>query len=104
MGRVVQSAADGYTLLVMDGTTLVVNPVLFAKVPYDPYKDFAPITMAAVTTQVLTVNPSVPARTVNELADFIKASPGKFSYSSPGVGTSGHLMMVWSAQAGRPHR
>jgi tripartite-type tricarboxylate transporter receptor subunit TctC len=92
MGRVVQAAADGYTLLVMDGTTLVVNPVLFAKVPYDPYKDFAPITMAAVTTQVLTVNPSLPARSVNELAELVKASPGKFSYSSPGVGTSGHLM------------
>jgi tripartite-type tricarboxylate transporter receptor subunit TctC len=92
MGRVVQAPADGYTLLVMDGTTLVVNPVLYAKVPYDPYKDFAPITMAAVTTQVLTVNPSVPARSVNELAELVKASPGKYSYSSPGLGTSGHLI------------
>ena len=92
MGRVVQAPADGYTLLVMDGTTLTVNPVLYAKVPYDPYKDFAPITMAAVTTQVLTVNPSVPARSVKELADLIKANPGKYSYSSPGLGTSGHLI------------
>ena len=92
MGRVVQAAADGYTLLVMDGTTLVVNPVLYAKVPYDPHKDFAPITMAAVTTQVLTVNPSVPARSVNELAELVKANPGKYSYSSPGLGTSGHLI------------
>ena len=92
MGRVVQAPADGYTLLVMDGTTLVVNPVLYAKVPYDPHKDFAPITMAAVTTQVLTVNPSVPARSVNELAELVKANPGKYSYSSPGLGTSGHLI------------
>jgi len=92
MGRVVQAPADGYTLLVMDGTTLTVNPVLYAKVPYDPYKDFAPITMAAVTTQVLTVNPSVPARSVNELAALVKGSPGKYSYSSPGLGTSGHLI------------
>jgi tripartite-type tricarboxylate transporter receptor subunit TctC len=92
MGRVVQAPADGYTLLVMDGTTLVVNPVLYAKVPYDPHKDFAPITMAAVTTQVLTVNPSVPARSVKELAELVKGSPGKYSYSSPGLGTSGHLI------------
>src|SRR5947208_10475816 len=92
MGRVVQAPADGYTLLVMDGTTLVVNPVLYAKVPYDPHKDFAPITMAAVTTQVLTVNPSVPARSVKELAELVKTSPGKYSYSSPGLGTSGHLI------------
>jgi tripartite-type tricarboxylate transporter receptor subunit TctC len=92
MGRAAQAMPDGYTILVVDGTSFVVNPTLYAKVPYDPYKDFDPVTIGAVTTQVLTVHPSLPAHTVKELVDLIKANPGKYSYSSPGVGTSGHLI------------
>jgi tripartite-type tricarboxylate transporter receptor subunit TctC len=91
MGRAAQSMPDGYTILVVDGTSFVVNPTMYAKVPYDPYKDFDPITIAASTTQVLTVNPSLPVHTANELADLVKANPGKYSYSSPGLGTAGHL-------------
>jgi tripartite-type tricarboxylate transporter receptor subunit TctC len=92
MGRAMQSMPDGYTALVVDGTSFVVNPTMYVKVPYDPYKDFDPVTIAASTTQVLTVNPSLPVGTASELADLVKANPGKYSYSSPGLGTSGHLI------------
>jgi tripartite-type tricarboxylate transporter receptor subunit TctC len=92
MGRAAQSMPDGYTILVVDGTSFVVNPTMYAKVPYDPYKDFDPITIAASTTQVLTVNPALPVRTASELADLVRANPGKYNYSSPGLGTAGHLI------------
>ena len=92
MGRAAQSLPDGYTILVVEGTSFVGNPILYAKVPYDPYKDFDPITIAASTTQLLTVNPSLPVRTARELAELIKANPAKYSYSSPGLGTGGHLI------------
>jgi tripartite-type tricarboxylate transporter receptor subunit TctC len=87
---VAQSAPDGYTLLVAS-TGLVVNPSLFAKVPYDPVKDFAPITLVAVSPNVLTVHPSVPAQSVKELVGLIKANPGKYSYATAGIGTTPHL-------------
>jgi tripartite-type tricarboxylate transporter receptor subunit TctC len=87
---VAQSPADGYTLLVAS-TGLVVNPSLFAKVSYDPVKDFAPITLVAVSPNVLTVHPSVPAQTVKELVALVKANPGKYSFAAPGVGSTPHL-------------
>jgi tripartite-type tricarboxylate transporter receptor subunit TctC len=91
VGRAAQAVPDGYTILVTDGTSFVVNPNLYAKVPYDPFKDFEPISLTATTTQVLTVNPPLPIHTVKDLVDLIKANPGKYSYASPGVGTPGHL-------------
>ncbi len=87
---VAQSPADGYTLLVAS-TGLVVNPSLFAKVSYDPVKDFAPITLIAVSPNVLTVHPSVEATSVKDLVGLIKANPGKYSYASPGAGSTPHL-------------
>jgi tripartite-type tricarboxylate transporter receptor subunit TctC len=69
----------------------VVNPTLFGKIPYDPYKDFDPVTLAVTSTTVVTVNPSVPARTINELAAEIKSHPGKYSFSSAGAGTQANL-------------
>ena len=69
----------------------MVNPTLFARVPYDPIKDFDPVTLAVASTTVLTVNPSVPAKTVKELVDLIKANPGKYSFGSAGAGTQAHL-------------
>jgi tripartite-type tricarboxylate transporter receptor subunit TctC len=92
MGRAAQSMPDGHTILVVEGTSFVVNPTLYATVPYDPYRDFDCITIVASSTAVLTVNLSLPARTVRELIDLVKANPGKYSYSSPGVGTTGHLV------------
>jgi tripartite-type tricarboxylate transporter receptor subunit TctC len=87
---VATAPADGYMLLVAS-TGLVVNPSLYARVPYDPVKDFAPITVVAVSPNVLTVHPSVPAQSVKELADLIRANPGKYSFATAGVGTTPHL-------------
>ena len=82
--------ADGYTLIVVS-TGFVVNPSLFAKVPYDPVKDFAPISNVAVSPNVMTVHPSVPAKTVKEFVELMKANPGKYSFAAPGVGSTPHL-------------
>jgi tripartite-type tricarboxylate transporter receptor subunit TctC len=70
----------------------VINPTLYDRVPYEFEKDFDPVTLAVATTLVLTVHPSVPARTVEELVVLIKAHPAKYSYASPGTGTPGHLV------------
>src|SRR5256884_3633773 len=89
-GQVAKAAPNGYTIL-FAFSSHVVNPTLFARVPYDPIKDFEPVTLAVASTTVLTVNPAVPAKTVKELVDLIKASPGKFSFGSAGAGTQAHL-------------
>jgi tripartite-type tricarboxylate transporter receptor subunit TctC len=89
-GQAAKAAPDGYTVLFAFGS-FVVNPSFFAKVPYDPAKDFAPVTLSVVTTTVLTANPSVPAKTINELVDLIRANPGKYSYATGGAGTQQHL-------------
>ena len=90
-GRALQAGADGYSILVMDGTTYVVNPNLYNTASYDPYKDFAPIALPVTTTQVLTVHPSMPVHTVQDLVALIKANPGKYTYASAGIGSPAHL-------------
>jgi tripartite-type tricarboxylate transporter receptor subunit TctC len=85
-----KAAPDGYTLL-FAFSSYVVNPTLFDKIPYDPDKDFDPVTLAVTSTTVLTVNPMVPATTVKDLIALIKANPGKYSYSTAGAGTQAHL-------------
>ena len=87
---VAKSPHDGYTLLVVS-TGFVVNPSLYAKVPYDPIKEFAPITLIAASPNVMVVNPEVPARSVKELIELIKANPGKYSYAQPAIGSTPHL-------------
>jgi tripartite-type tricarboxylate transporter receptor subunit TctC len=89
-GQVAKAAPDGYTIL-FAFSSHVVNPTLFTRVPYDPIKDFDPVTLAVASTTVLTVNPSVPAKTVKELVDLIRANPGKYSFGSAGAGTQAHL-------------
>jgi tripartite-type tricarboxylate transporter receptor subunit TctC len=89
-GQVAKAAPDGYTIL-FAFSSHVVNPTLFARVPYDPIKNFDPVTLAVASTTVLTVNPAVPAKTVKELVDLIKANPGKYSFGSAGAGTQAHL-------------
>jgi tripartite-type tricarboxylate transporter receptor subunit TctC len=91
-GRYVASAdPDGYTLVMSQVGSLTVAPFLY-KLDYDPIKDFAPIGIAAETPEILTVNPSVPAKTVAEFVAYAKSNPGKLNFASPGVGTLPHLL------------
>jgi tripartite-type tricarboxylate transporter receptor subunit TctC len=85
-----RAAADGHTIL-FAFSSHVVNPSLFDRIPYDPLKDFASVTLAVSSTTVLTVNPAVPVRTVDALAALIKGNPGKYNFASPGAGTQAHL-------------
>jgi tripartite-type tricarboxylate transporter receptor subunit TctC len=89
--RAAQSPPDGYTFLVTGGN-IVNNIYLFANAGFDPLKDFDAVTLGAATPVVLAINPSVPAKTVKELVDWIKANPGKESYASPGTGTPPQLV------------
>ena len=89
---VARSPADGYTLLFV-ASTLALNSVLYKKVPYDPVRDFAPITLAATAPNVLIVNPGLPARSLAEFIVLAKKKPGALSYGTPGIGTSPHLSM-----------
>jgi tripartite-type tricarboxylate transporter receptor subunit TctC len=90
---VAKSAPDGLTILVAFTAPITVNPTLFGKLPYDPLKDLAPITLAVTTPQFLTVHPSVPANTAAEFIAYAKQSPGKLSYASVSVGSASHLTM-----------
>jgi len=91
MGQGARSAADGYTVLVVP-PNIVVNPAMYDTVPYDPYKDFEPVTVAVSAPTVITVHPSLKATTVSELIALIKAGGTKYSFSSPGTGTPPHLI------------
>lgn len=87
---VAKAAPDGHTLL-MVFPSHPVNPSLYAKLPYDTVKDFAPVTMVTTVTLALIVNPAVPARSVPELVALAKAQPGKLNYGAVGTGSLGHL-------------
>ena len=87
---VAKSAPDGYTLLMID-TALVVNPSLYAKLPYDTVKDFAPVSLAATAPVILVVHPSLPVKTLKELLALAKSRPGEIAYASGGNGTAPHL-------------
>src|SRR5262252_2785996 len=86
-----RAAPDGYTLTLAPVGNLTVAPALYSKLPYDPAKDFAPITVLASVPNVLIVNPSVPAKSVAELVALAKAKPGALNYASPGNGSIPHL-------------
>ena len=90
MGQAAKAMPDGYTIL-SAASSYVINPSLYAKVPYDPLRDFAPVTLMASTSHVVVVHPSVPATSVKELVTLIKANPGKYSFASAGAGTPAHL-------------
>ncbi len=89
---VAKEKADGYTLLMGSSATHGISPALYgAKLPFDPVKDFTPISVSVVQKNVLVVNASLAAKSVQELAAYAKANPGKLSFGSPGAGTSQHL-------------
>jgi tripartite-type tricarboxylate transporter receptor subunit TctC len=90
MGSAAKAAPDGHTILFVS-SSYVVNPSLYARVPYDPYKDFIPVTVAGDVANTLIVHPTVPARSIKELIDLIRANPGKYNYAHAGVGTTPHL-------------
>jgi tripartite-type tricarboxylate transporter receptor subunit TctC len=88
---VAQAAPDGYTILYTFNGTMAQNPHTFAKPLYDPFKDFTPISLGAVGSQILVMHKSVPATNLKELVAHAKANPGKISIASFGVGTSSHI-------------
>lgn len=90
MAAVARAPADGYTIL-FASSSYTVNPSLYAKPPYDPDRDFAPVTKAAGSPNGLFVHPSIPAKSVQELVQLLKANPGKYTFASPGIGTTPHL-------------
>ena len=90
MGAAARAPGDGYTILFVS-SSYTVNPSLYAKLPFDAEKDLAPVTKAAGSPNGLFVHPSIPAKSVKELVDLLKANPGKYTFASPGVGTTPHL-------------
>jgi tripartite-type tricarboxylate transporter receptor subunit TctC len=97
---VAKSAPDGYTLM-LDASSYVVNPSLFAKLPYDPLKAFAPITLLAQFPNMAVVSPNFPANSVKELIAMAKAKPGSISFASSGNGSAQHLAAeLFALQAG----
>jgi len=89
--RVAKAAADGYTLLMGGNSSLVINPSLYETLPFDPLRDFAPISQVFIAANVLAVPSELPVKTVADLVALAQAEPGKLSYGHAGVGTSQHL-------------
>jgi tripartite-type tricarboxylate transporter receptor subunit TctC len=92
IGVAARQAPDGYSLLV-GASSFITNPALYKKIPYDPFKDFTPVSIIASTAGVLVVHPSLPANTFQEFVALVRANPGKYSYGMAGLGTPNHLMV-----------
>lgn len=89
--NVAKADPDGYTILMGTVATHALNPLILKTKPYDPEKDFAPVSLLVVVPNVLVVNPQLPVNNVKELVDLLKANPGQYSYASSGNGTPLHL-------------
>lgn len=92
---VAKAPADGYTILLSASAEVALNAALFRKMPYDPIKDFAPITLATVTPMALVVHPSVPINSVQEYIAMAKSKPGSVTYGSAGAGSAQHFAGEW---------
>ncbi len=97
--EVMRAAPDGYTLLFAPSSVFAQNPHTLAKVPYDPFKDFTPITMVARGPLVLTVHSSLPVHNVKDLVAWAKSHPGQLNFASFGTGTSSHIYAMTFARA-----
>lgn len=103
---VARAAPDGYTMFLLQGTSHGINPSLYAKLPYDPIKDFSAVGLLANTTFYLVVNPSLPVNNVRELVAYARANPNKLSFASPGNASPTHLageMLNRRAEMGLQH-
>jgi tripartite-type tricarboxylate transporter receptor subunit TctC len=89
--NVAKSAPDGYTLLLAAAGPTVINPSLYSKMPYDPAKDLAPVTMLEREHNLMVINPAIPAKTVKEFIEYAKSRPGEINFGSPGNGSPAHL-------------
>jgi tripartite-type tricarboxylate transporter receptor subunit TctC len=95
-----KAAPDGHTIMFAD-SALLIAPAVYARLPFDVAKSFAPVGAAVTTPLVVMVNPSLPAKSTQELIELLRANPGKYSYGSPGIGTVHHLAMeLFKKQAG----
>jgi tripartite-type tricarboxylate transporter receptor subunit TctC len=90
IGIAAKAPGDGYTLLV-SSSAFTVNPTLYQKIPYDPFRDFYPLTCLGSSPNMVAVTPAFPARSVKDLIELVRSQPGKHNYSSPGAGTTPHL-------------
>jgi tripartite-type tricarboxylate transporter receptor subunit TctC len=97
---VAKAAPDGYTLVLGTTSTHAVAPNVYARIGYDPVKDFAPISLVAVTPYLLVVNPGVNVKSLPEFVGYVKARPGKLNYASAGTGSTTHLAMEMLKSAG----
>jgi len=95
---VAKSPPDGYTLLLADIGSLAISPSVFATLPFDPVKDFAPVVMVAYSPHILAAHPSVPAGNVKELVAYAKANPDKLNFAVSGIGGANHLAGIDFAQ------
>ena len=91
---IVNSPPDGHTLFIAPDSTFIANPSLYAKLPYDPYKSFTPISGLMIINHGLIEHPSFPPNNVKELIELAKSKPGEINYGTYGIGSSGHLNMV----------
>src|SRR5262245_932055 len=90
-----KAAPDGYTMTTIVGTTTTLLASLRSRIPYDPMKDFEPLVLFGTFPNVLVVRPGLGVKTIGELVDLLRASPGKFSYASTGYGSSVHIAAEW---------
>jgi tripartite-type tricarboxylate transporter receptor subunit TctC len=93
-----KSAPDGYTILFASSSTFATAPALTPNLPYDPVKDFAPISLAVLSPNVMTVHPSLPAQSLKDLVQLARAKPGQITYASPGIATASHMAGVLFAR------
>jgi tripartite-type tricarboxylate transporter receptor subunit TctC len=93
-GTAAKAPADGYTVVAVN-QDFIVQPIVKTKVPYDPFKSFAPVILLATAPESISVHPSLPVTNIKQLIALLKANPGKYGYATPGYGTSPHLESEW---------